>query len=566
MSGAFRKYGIFLLIPGTVLVFSVFLKIAAGPYWLATNFDPSYQYIVNGLYLIKGIVPNHTDHPGTPLQMLCAAVCWLFNMGRPAEVVVTNVLKAPEFYLRMVFIILSLLSFFTSLGLGLYVFRKTGDRLAAVLAQLPALSFLTMKSWESFEPILPVVANVDPEPLLMSVLNLFNICLLMNFYARTSKEASISTIFWGLVCGWGAAIKLTFIPIVLVPLIVLSWKNRFLFVCIFAATFVAWTLPILSKYPIIWGWVSGIATHKAAYGTGGASIGNILSYGLNWENIVLKQAAFGAFLFMALVLISGKVISKKWDRGTSFLAATMAGIFFQFSAVTQHPGAHYLLPGIGLFSSLFILLYLQSPHVQRGRITCVLILIGVLWGAWQANGYRFKLAGLTKDVVDFHEQARTKYQGCTFINYYRSSSQAGALFFGDGSNLSPHFGEELFQLYPQEFYFHIWGNRILGFNGRVWSNDLLIQDRCVLFQGDGKFDFSDGPYSVQLLEKGRFESIHILTGTTEKQAALLLAGAMQFMQSGEYGKAMGFVLQARKLHYQPDSSVERLIQVLGPAR
>jgi len=59
MAKALRKYGLFLIIPGIVLWNSVLLKLAAGPYWLATNLDPSYQYFVNGLYLIKGIVPNH---------------------------------------------------------------------------------------------------------------------------------------------------------------------------------------------------------------------------------------------------------------------------------------------------------------------------------------------------------------------------------------------------------------------------------------------------------------------------------------------------------------------------
>ena len=64
-------------------------------------------------------------------------------------------------------------------------------------------------------------------------------------------------------------------------------------------------------------------------------------------------------------------------------------------------------------------------------------------------------------------------------------------------------------MYPHEFYFHFFANRILSFNGEVSPDDLLAQNPCVLFKG-GDFNFDYGPYDVQLLEKGRLESIYIL--------------------------------------------------------
>ena len=65
-------------------------------------------------------------------------------------------------------------------------------------------------------------------------------------------------------------------------------------------------------------------------------------------------------------------------------------------------------------------------------------------------------------------------------------------------------GKELFELYPNKYYFNLWGNRIMSFNDRVWANDLLTQNSCVLFRGDGGFDFSDGPYDLRLMEKGPY--------------------------------------------------------------
>jgi len=566
MIKALRQYGIFLIIPGIVLVYSLLLKLAAGPYWLAPNFDPAYQYLVNGVYLVKGLVPNHTDHPGTPLQILCCVVDHLFNMGCSTGDLVSHVLSAPEFYLHAVFVILTLLFFVTSIALAVYVYHQTGDRLAALLTQLPALSFLVLRSWETTDPILPVVANVFPETLLLSVLNLFNSCLLMNYFAKTSKDRYVSTILWATVGGLGTAVKLTFVPILAVPLIVLSWKNKVLFAVVVAASFFVWTLPIISKYPQVWSWISGLLTHTGTYGSGKAGvIDDPGMYVLKLKSIVLGQGILSVILMAAFVLAFWKIVSKRADRGTFYFAVTMGGILFQFLVVAKHPGAHYLLPGLGLFGALLVLIYLQSAsrHGWGRRITFVFILIGTLSGAWQANMYRSKLADLTGDMIAFHDQNAVKYQNCTFVDYYRSSSQEAALFFGDGWNLSPHLGQELFRLYPDKYYYHLWGYRILSFNDRVWANDLLDQDQCVLFRGDGGFDFSKGPYDLQLLEKGRYESVYRLTGTTEKQAALFLGGAAQFIQTGEYAKALMCLLQARKFHYQPDSSIESLIGLIS---
>ena len=193
----FRRYGILLILPGIQLGYSILLKLATGPYWLATNSDPSYQYIVNGLHLVKGLVPNHSDHPGTPLQLLCALICWIFNIGHSSSDIVIKGLSSPEFYLHAVFVVLMLFSFLTSFALAAYVFRTTKDVLAAVLTQLPALSFLVLKSWETSEAIIPVVANVAPEPLLISVVNLFNIFLLRCFFAKTSRDEFMVTLWLG---------------------------------------------------------------------------------------------------------------------------------------------------------------------------------------------------------------------------------------------------------------------------------------------------------------------------------------------------------------------------------
>lgn len=544
----FRKYGIFLFVPGIVLGYSILLKLAAGPYWLATNFDPAYQYLVNGMRLVKGMVPNHTDHPGTPLQMLCATVCWLFNIGRSVTDTATHVFISPEFYLHAIFVVLSLFSFITSVGLAVYVFQKTKDGLAAVLTQLPALSFLVLKSWETSEPILPVTANVFPETMLIGIVNLFNFCFLKRYFSGTSKRGYSSTILWGFVCGLGVAVKITFIPLLAIPLIILSWKNRFLFIAVFIASFVVWTVPILSVYPVLWEWIVRILTHTGNLGYGDSGIIEKHQYFSSWINIIDGQKVYAGLLLAVLILCFWKLARKKWQWDTTCLLAAMLGVFFQFAIVAKNPGTHYLLPGLGLFSALLVLLYLQGPfhHKWGHRIVLTFVLVFIFVGTWQANEYRLRLAALTQDILTFHEHVHAKYKGFNFVGFYRSSGQETALSFGDQYSGS---WEELFKLYPDSYIFHRWNIRMRNFKGRVISNDVLARYPGVLLEGDGDYDFSPTPYTVRLLEKGRLESVFLLTNSTEKQSIMLHLAAQYFSHSGDYLKALQFESQAKVLHY-----------------
>lgn len=45
------------------------LHTAMGPHYLGKNADPDYVYLFNSLNLALGSAPQHTDHPGTPLQL-----------------------------------------------------------------------------------------------------------------------------------------------------------------------------------------------------------------------------------------------------------------------------------------------------------------------------------------------------------------------------------------------------------------------------------------------------------------------------------------------------------------
>ena len=564
------KYGMFFIVPGIVLFFSILFKIAIGPYWLSTNFDPSYLYLCNGLRILKGVALNDANHPGTPVQMLCSAVCWLFNIGSSPEDAVVHVVTNPEFYFWIVFLILAMFSFMTSLGLAVYVFRKTNDKLAAVLTQVQVLSFLVMKAREAVEPVLPVIANVSPEPMLISVINLFNICLLMAYFAKTSKDILLATVCWGFVCGLGGAVKMTFIPLIAVGLIILPWKNKVLLLAVSAASFFVWTLPALSRYPLIFGSVSSFFINKGSYTFNGpgmpGGVFNPYVYLLNWKNIILAHPILMGIILAALLMVLGKIIAKKWDKASFYILAIVAGILVQFSAVAKFPGEHYLLPGLGMFGVLAAFFCLQgSPKlILIRRAIFAIILVFIFVKSWQAWEYWSHVSNFSNGIQGFHEYVHNKYKDFVFVKSYRSSGPDEALHFGDGWNGETQLGKELSQVYPNSYFLD---THIVSFKDRALANDLMSGSNGVIFQRDDSYDFKadlmSRPFFVRLLEKGPFESVYLLTGTTEKQSVMFFIAAAMALQAGEYKKARVCALKAKELHYEPISDVDGLIQKMN---
>ncbi len=564
-----RDLLILLAIPSIVLLCAVLLGASAGPYWLGPNYDAAYQYLMNGLYLVKGFPPTHVDHPGTPVQMLCALVIGVFNIGRPAAGTVDRVLIAPEFYLHAVFAVLVILSFLTSVLLAAYVYRRTRNKLAALLVQLPALGFLVLPAGSTSAPIIPVAVHVTPEPCLIVAMNLFNYALLRAFFAATPSEMTLAMAVWGVVCGLAAAVKLTFLPLMVVPLIVLGWRDKILFLVVSVGAFLVWTIPIFSRYPYLWQWASGILTHTGIHGAGGAGFIDLKSFFMNFLVIARQQ---GAVVFLALAGLgwaAARAIGRKADRATFFLAATACGILLQFMAVAKHPGVHYLVPGLGLSGAFFVFLYLQRPLPARWKkVLAGAIFITVAAGTAQALVYRTQLEGYTRDVMAFHARVREKYNACVVIPYYGASGQDVALSFGDGSYMVPRFAAEMARLYPDSIFLHLWSARIMAFDfkARLWSDDLLAQSRCVVLDGID-YDFSPWPLQVQALEKGPSESLYRVTGTLEQQAAIAFSSASRALQAGDGARALEFAAQARQLHFQPAVALERLTrQALAVAR
>lgn len=550
------KILIILIIPILSGIGSVAMRAAIGPYWLGPNNDPAYLYLVNALYILDGIVPRFVEHPGTPLMVLGAWIIKVFNMRLQGEALVENVFRDPEFYMNAMHYVLLGTFLLTLAALGWYALKKTGTALAAVLLQLPALVYLTLRSYGSDKSILPIIVNVDAEPVLITAVNLFLMCFLKLYYAQDEQSRSMAAVLFGLVCGFGTAMKITFLPMVLLPILLLKkWNDRVILAVSAVISFVFFTLPIVSRYGRTWEWVTNLITrNEQGSGTVGlhpqlyvSQIQRVLS-----ENILLITIAITAFLIYKMFGIwqqRHRITASVSPAGYAFLVV-VATVLSYFIIMPRHPAPHYMVPAVGLIGLIIFLLYeaLAFDRRLKHRMFAVFVVLFVAARVAMAAAYQKDAHTYHHQIYEFSQMVYSKYKDCMICPYYRSSSPAFALGFGDENAGRLAYTKVLRKVYPGTYYFHYWSRMFHDGAKDISFSKLKQINPCVLIYGlKYHHDFKEGYWLMEKLEAGPTEvvyRVHTSVGEIAMQHYML---SRELLQRGEYKEALSYGLKAKAL-------------------
>lgn len=560
-----------LIIPIIVILFSFLLKLASGPYWQFP--DPSYGNLSSSLSLIKGLSPSFNNQPGTPVQILGAIVIFLLNIGHSASDIVKRVLLDPDFYLNAINITMIVFVFVTSFFLGAYIYRQTNDKLATLLSQLPVLYFLSLRSYSFYDYVLPVVTNVSPEPLLISISSLFNLYLLKLFFAKEKNEETSIVLCLGFICGLGVTTRLIFLPFLLLPFIVSRWPMKFLFITVSAVSCFFWTIPIIPYYGWLLDWIFKVSTHMGEYGSGGAGFVNFTQYIVAWHSILNRCGLLILFALVALVYSLNRVIkTRSCSREAKFLLATAFCIFLQFSLIGKHYDDHYLVSVINLFSPLFVLFYLSIKNKGLFFKTgiSIYIIIFTLLSLGHALAYNRQLSGYTIEALRFNKMIHAQYPDFNFIGVYPMpfSNPESSFFWGNDRDCQQQ--DEFSKLFPKNLAYYSnnvnnyapYVSGIYSIKQRVWADDLITSGSHVMFVAPKGYDFSQTPYTVLPLDQGKYAATFLLAGSTEKQANDFFEAAVKLSAAGDYPHAFVFALKSKELHYQPVEKVEFLLTLI----
>jgi hypothetical protein len=474
-----------LPIPLVLLLASLDFLEARGPFWLGTNSDPAYTYLMGSLEIVEGRAPTHLDHPGLTVRLVAAAAmrCSHAIAARPLPLV-DDVLRNPEWYIAIVVRLFLMLNTVVSIVLGVLVLKLTTRPSLVWLVQ--ATPLLSPSSF--FE-----LTDLKPEPLLYAIAALVATAVCVSSMCDPKHRSALALLF-GVLVGLGVASKFTAVSLAVIPAVVLHGRReRALYAGAAIAAFVACAVPLWSEWRHALSFLLQLTRGAGLYGQ--RLFAQDLSYTNRLARVLIEEIVFFVVLTTG---IAGAVLAQRRQiaqatsqpaqrRALRFLWALLAAASVQIVLVLRHPyQPRYLLPALGLTGlamALTIWLVCWDDAGQADRRACAAALV-LCAGVVFVQGPRFvrRRAQVAEAARSQSEARRLALTSSTsaLVSYYRASSPALALQQGNGWARRA-FADRLALDYPPEFFLDATG-LLEDFRGSLPGATLEAQP-CVVFQG-----------------------------------------------------------------------------------
>ncbi|NTW59098.1 MAG: hypothetical protein HGA43_08020 [Nitrospirae bacterium] len=498
---SFKDILVLAAIPLIIFLLS-FMYACKGPYYFGDNSDPEYSYLFNSLNILNFERPYHTDHPGTPLQVLGAVVLLgkgiLNHSSTSLSVIRTSVLLSPEDYLQAINLVLNILICAIAFWTGLRLFYHTKRLAPALILQFTLLCFFQVQV---------SLVRVSPEPFLVLSVLLLAPLLVAEVLAdegETARQANIMRpLLTGMVIGLGLAAKVTFFPLLFFIFTFEGLQRKSVVVTGCILSFIFFTLPILPEYVRMFHWFTDLLLHEGRYGTGAVGLPAIGTLLLNvkelflGEPLLLVSCAF--YLFGSMFIKYGKstrdaLIENKIKK---LLRIGCLIILAQVAVTSKHPHLHYLLPSMVvscIMNACLIYVLLNDEHRSQRVFSSVLVMVLLI--AFAFNGARVQAwiqenkqyASATAELL-----ARVKTIDHSYkVGFYRSSLPQYALAFGNAF-AGGVYGKELARLYPDTIFYQKWQDFFYTYEGGIIKEDYL---QTLINRGD-KFIMIGTPDSLK---------------------------------------------------------------------
>ena len=475
-----------LALPLSFFIISVLMRHNAGPFWLWSNLDPDYWYLIDSLNMINGEWPKHIAHPGTTVQWIGMLIIKALHPFSTTEDINVMVLSKPEQYLSIIghfFIALNTVALILIGTIGYLVFR---DLSAAMLLQMgPFLSKLIFK-W---------TLHVSPEPLLVTtVIAMATITVLALREGQLEKHGTRYAVAFAVIAGFGMVTKVTSAGIYLMP-IVLLWniRNIALYGTLTIGAMLLFSLPAAGMYETIIERLMMITSASGFHGEGAQIFIDFKTYPRSLIR-VSSRPIFFVVLLVGLGLTYA-LFRKSRREGQPFpvIGRAMGGLCLaylgQAMLIAKHPAGHYMIPALAASGLGLALIYQTSKELLSGNMIglkriragftlLLLILIGT-----QANS----LVGLNKQFSQRTASSaainEAPYGQCARIYFWPASHPNYALFMGSWNTLYS-FSDVLFDIYSdQSVMYHTNDGELHGLRGLRDPQSLLEQYPCIYARG-----------------------------------------------------------------------------------
>jgi len=472
----------------TVLLFV--MRASSLPFWQSFNLDPDYYYLLNGLRIIEGLAPTDISHPGTPVQVLIAAVIKAMHPLDGAASIVDAVLADPERHLVAATSVIYLLVGAALWWVGRVTFVTTGFLLPALLIQgAPMLSRIIPKFG----------LHPKPEPFLIIAVALL-IAALIPLTRKAAPEAKQRddwhAALAGIAMALGVACKIHFAVLGVLPLLLLDRRRFLIYVGVGAAALVVFVAPAIPSWDIWTGWISRMVMGSGAYGEGAQTVIDTQRYPRAVMKIFSSKLIFTLTFVAALVQMVAYVRMRRrglvpQDKSARLLVGILAAQLLVVLSVAKQPAAHYLIPALLLTGPALAALWSLSragmsprTHTRLWLGVAVVLLVAQAPQMWKQND---ELRGWTEEQMAIDLGAR--YPGCAKVYFDAASAQTYALLRGDMNALA-RYSPKLASMYPTDEYTWFtndhtyWKRGLSQWNAPVTLDELLARHGCAVFRGN----------------------------------------------------------------------------------
>ncbi len=482
------KYGILIGLPVFLFYLNRLANISFGDFFLA-HVDPEYNYLFNGLNIARFKLDiKYYHHPGTPLQCLIALASILANIRTNGLTLAESLFTNPEYYLHASNLAINLINAVFLFIIGYFIYRRSRNIIIALLIQVSPFANIM---------VLETMGRVIPESLL-GIASLLMVLLV--FYFAAGKSSGNKTkkyiILFSLISGYSLALKLTYIPLITIPLIIIpNFVNKMKYLLYTLISFFLFAFPLLGNLDKLWKWIKNLFIHSGPFGTGEANIINIPDFVNNFKILVSQDKFFFILLLLFIITITIYFIKPfkiNVHRDIKYKALTgiVLAIIMQYLIVAKQYKFTYMVPALCLSTfGIFLSAEILSRPFQKYRITAILknalyLLITVF----------IIIHGYNKSIIYNRirkQRIKERAQTLNFVNnnirektvllvpwFYGSAYiERGLLegIFYTKNKYKNEYCSLLKKYYPHTYYFIPWHNRYYDWQ-LIWDNGLDLEE------------------------------------------------------------------------------------------
>lgn len=461
------KFFLLLIIP-VVFLFVVFQIKQGLIHYSLVSVDPEMAYLYNSLAILHGHYTHFVDHPGIPLQYIGAAVIGVVSLFRTKESITQDVILNPDYYLHAINIFISLLLFVAIFALGYFTYKKLKNIFAGLIIQFtPFISFAYLNT----------SIRLLPELLaLVIVTGLFIFCLFYLFSEEEEKKKKRKYIIWlAVFAALGISLKITFLPYVIIPFIVLSkFKEKIqygMYLILFSAFFL---LPALNRGNYFFSWITKNFMHSGQYGKGESNIVDVSLYKNNFIEIINNDPFYIitlCALFVGIVVYHIPFLNVKLKKDVLYrclIGFTFASVAILLVVVKQlklyYLSPSYVLVIPGLVFLLIILI--RNKYLNKYLMPSALVLMLIM-------SFQINLGKINSSKVNENERQRiitlefvnNNLKNVPVINvpdYYGSPFTGYCGYYGiaySGKKSREEIIPALDKVFPDYYTYHDWNEK-----------------------------------------------------------------------------------------------------------